>query len=111
MLRQKLLSRKFWVTVATFVVGVIAIFNPELAEQIDPLALAGVAGVVIAYVGGQSWIDKTAVDGQLKVARDEGLLQAQQYINSLQQQLAALQALSQPQAGTPEGFPQDMGEV
>ena len=102
MLKQKLTSRKFWVTVSTFVVGVVAIFQPELANEIDPIALAGLAGVVIAYLGGQSWIDKTQVDGQLKVARDEGLLQAQQYIQSLQTQLAALNALQTSQAGSPE---------
>ena len=102
MLRQKLLSRKFWVTVATFVVGAIAMFSPDVAAHLDPVALAGLAGVVIAYLTGQSWIDKTQIDGQLKVARDEGLLQAQQYIQSLQTQLAALNALSQPVAAVPE---------
>ncbi len=102
MLKQKLTSRKFWVTVATFVVGVIATFNPELAAEVDPIALAGLAGVVIAYLGGQSWIDKTQIVGQLQVARDVGLLQAQQYIQSLQTQLAALNALQTSQAGSPE---------
>ena len=95
MLKQKLLSRKFAVTVATFVVAVVATFNPEIADAIDPLALAGLAGVVIAYLGGQSWIDKTQIDGQLQVARDEGLLQAQAYIQQLQTQLAAMNALQQ----------------
>ncbi len=104
MLKQKLLSRKFWVTVAAFVVGVVAIFQPDIAAELDPTALASLAGIVIAYLGGQSWIDKTQIDGQLKVARDEGLLQAQQYIQSLQTQLAALNALQSvpSQAGTPE---------
>ena len=94
MLKSKLLSRKLWVTIATFVVAVVATFNPEIAEQIDPLALAGLAGVVIAYLGGQSWVDKTQIDGQLQVARDEGLLQAQAYIQTLQTQLAAMNALN-----------------
>ena len=101
MLRQKLMSRKLWVTVATFAVGGIATFNPELAESIDPLALAGLAGVVIAYLGGQSWVDKTQIDGQLQVARDEGLLQAQAYIQQLQTQLAAMNALQQSDTGSP----------
>ena len=95
MLKQKLLSRKFWVIVSTFVVSVVGLFNPELAADVDPLAIVGLAGVVIAYLGGQSWVDKTQVDGQLKVARDEGLLQAQAYIQSLQTQLAGLNALQQ----------------
>ncbi len=102
MLKQKLLSRKFWVTVATSVVAVVGVFNPEIAAEVDPLALAGLAGVIIAYLGGQSWIDKTQIDGQLKVARDEGLLQAQAYIQQLQTQLAAMNALQTSQAGTPE---------
>ena len=103
MLKQKLMSRKFWVTVSTFVVGVVGIFNPELAAEVDPLALAGLAGVVIAYLGGQSWIDKTQVDGQLQLARDEGLLQAQAYIQQLQTQLAAMNALQQSDVpGVPE---------
>ena len=101
MLKQKLLSRKFWVIVSTFVVSVVGIFNPELAADVDPLALAGLAGVAIAYLGGQSWIDKTQIDGQLQVARDEGLLQAQAYIQQLQTQLAAMNALQQSEVGSP----------
>ena len=103
MLKQKLLSRKFWVTVATFVVAVVGMFQPDIAAEIDPLALAGLAGVVIAYLTGQSWIDKTQIDGQLQVARDEGLLQAQQYIQQLQTQLAAMNAL---QAADVPGVPE-----
>jgi hypothetical protein len=104
-LKQKLLSRKFAVTVATFIVALVGVFNPEIAAGIDPLALAGLAGVVIAYLGGQSWIDKTVADGQLKVARDEGLLQAQAYIQQLQTQLAAMNALQQSEVG---GVPEEI---
>ncbi len=88
MLRQKLMSRKFWVVVATFVASAVAIFYPDVA--VNEEAIVGAAGVAIAYLFGQSWVDKTQVNGQLDLAKNEGLLQAQAYIKFLEAQVGEL---------------------
>lgn len=49
--------------------------------------LVGVAGVLIAYLVGQSWVDKTTVQAQGDIVKNESLLQAQQYIAFLENKL------------------------
>ena len=84
---EKLKSRKLWVTVGTLVsVFVAQAFDVE----IDPAAIVGLAGVIITYIFGQSWVDKNAttaaVTGELDLARAQLLAYARQ----LEAQLAEL---------------------
>jgi len=59
-LKKKLTSRKFFLTLATFAVAVVALFagSPELADRIAALIMAG--GSVITYVISESAIDAAA---------------------------------------------------
>lgn len=54
LIKQKLISRKFWVAI-TF--GVIAVFGDELGFEIDADQLRNIAYVVLVYLGGQSLVD------------------------------------------------------
>lgn len=58
--KKKLSSRKFWLTLATFGVAVVALFagSPELADRIAALIMAG--GSVITYVISESAVDAAA---------------------------------------------------
>ena len=84
-MKAKLSSRKFWVAVATFVSALAAIFF-DVELPVEPLV--GAAGVLIAYLVGQSWVDKTGVQAQGDIVKNETLLQAQQYIAYLENQVA-----------------------
>lgn len=72
--------------------AVLAIVTALTGEEIpiDPAALIGVAGVLMAYLFGQSWVDKEAVKGQAQVIGNESLIQAQTYIKYLESQLATV---------------------
>lgn len=54
---KKLTSRKFWVTVAGFVTGIILAFkgNAETAETVSGCIMAGAS--VIAYIFGEGLAD------------------------------------------------------
>jgi len=84
---ERLKSRKLWVTVGT-IVSVIA--AEGFGVNIDPQAIVGLAGIVIAYVAGQSWVDKNAttaaVTGEFDVARAQLLA----YARRLEAELAAI---------------------
>ena len=84
--KVKLASRKFWVAV---VPAVFAIVNAVFGWQVpvSPEVVVGLAGVLMAYLFGQSWVDKSAVEGQARVVGNEALLQAQAYIRFLESQL------------------------
>jgi len=84
--KQKLMSRKFAVVIATAVAALAKMFFPDV--DVDPAALAGVAGILMAYLVGQSWVDKTAVAGQAEIVKNESLIQAQAYIKYLEGQFA-----------------------
>lgn len=89
--KQKLASRKFWVAVVPAVLAIVTALTGE-EIPIEPEALIGVAGVLMAYLFGQSWVDKTAVQGQADIVKNESLLQAQAYIKYLENELAQLGA-------------------
>jgi len=84
--KQKIGSRKFVLAVATFVSALLVIF---LDVEIEPGVLVGAAAIISTYIGGQSWIDKSVVQGNADVMKNESLLQAQAYIKYLEAQLQA----------------------
>lgn len=84
-MKEKLLSRKFWVVVATFVAGLAKVlFDLDVDDQ----ALVGGVAIVIAYLGGQSWVDKAAASNAVDQAARNALAGAEAYARSLEDQLA-----------------------
>lgn len=83
--KAKLGSRKFWVAIATLVSSLAAVF---FDVEIPTEPLIGAAGILVAYLVGQSWVDKTVVQGQADIVKNESLLQAQQYVAYLENELA-----------------------
>lgn len=57
--KRKLTSRKFWVAVAGFVVGIIMAFNgsAEVAETVSGCIMSGAS--VIAYIIGEGLADSS----------------------------------------------------
>lgn len=57
--KKKLTSRKFWMAVAGFVVGLILAFNgsDETAQTVSGCLMSG--GAVIAYIMGEGLADST----------------------------------------------------
>lgn len=57
---QKLTSRKFWMAVAAFVVGVLALFGTEAntTQQISGVIMS--LGAVVAYIAGEGYVDGQA---------------------------------------------------
>lgn len=55
--RSKLTSRKFWLAVAGFVAGIIALLggNSDLTTQISGVILS--FGSVVAYIAGEGYVD------------------------------------------------------
>lgn len=55
--RRKLTSRKFWLAVAAFVVGIIVIFTGDavLADRISGVIMSGAS--VVAYLIAEGWAD------------------------------------------------------
>ena len=68
--KRKLTSRKFWVTVATFVGMFVVYFGgtEETATQITALIMAGAA--VIAYIVGEGLTDAANVSSAVEVVED-----------------------------------------
>lgn len=58
--KRKLSSRKFWAAVIGFVtaVGIVLGVDELTIEQITGLVTAG--GILIAYIFGESYVDKTS---------------------------------------------------
>lgn len=57
---QKLTSRKFWLAIAAFVVGVLALFgaDADTTQQVSGVILS--LGAVIAYIAGEGYVDGQA---------------------------------------------------
>lgn len=57
---QKLTSRKFWMAVAAFVVGVLALFGSDAntTQQISGVIMS--LGAVVAYIAGEGLVDASA---------------------------------------------------
>lgn len=60
-MKAKLTSRKFWLALAAFIVGVLALFgvNADLTQQISGVIIS--LGAVIAYIVGEGLVDTAAV--------------------------------------------------
>lgn len=54
---QKLTSRKFWMAVAAFVVGVLALLGADanVGQQVSGVFLS--LGAVVAYIAGEGYVD------------------------------------------------------
>lgn len=65
---QKLTSRKFWMAVAAFVVGVLALFNVDAntTQQISGVIMS--LGSVIAYIVGEGLVDSASAQAGLRTA-------------------------------------------
>mgnify|MGYP003296886989 CR=1 FL=1 len=62
--KRKLASRKFWAALAGFV-GAVAVFCGAGESVITEMtAIISAAGVLIAYILGESMIDSSATDGE-----------------------------------------------
>jgi len=51
---DKLVSRKFWITIAY---GTVALAGDELGLDVDPDTLKNITYGVMLYLGGQSFVD------------------------------------------------------
>lgn len=65
--KRKLTSRKFWVALAEFIVGLIIAFGgtQETAVQVTALIMSG--GAVIAYIIGEGLVDKAWNDSVITI--------------------------------------------
>lgn len=61
--KRKLTSRKFWMAVAGFIVGIIMAFNgsTEVAETVSGCIMSGAS--VIAYIIGEGLADSASGNG------------------------------------------------
>lgn len=64
---QKLTSRKFWLALAAFVVGVLALFGTDAntTQQISGVIMS--LGAVVAYIAGEGFVDAAAAAGENKI--------------------------------------------
>ena len=86
-MKEKLLSRKFWVVVATFVATTAKVlFDIEIDDQ----ALVGAAAIVVTYLGGQSFVDAKAASNAVSFASRNALEAAEAYARSLEAELASV---------------------
>lgn len=69
-IKQKLTSRKLWMSVAAFISGLIVAFDgsAEVAETVSGCIMAGAA--VVAYVLGEGLIDRAATGAVTKQGTD-----------------------------------------
>jgi hypothetical protein len=65
-MESKLRSRKFWMVVATFVAGVIAVFTET---DIDPQIVYGYIAALAAWLGIQGWTDKAEAASGISLER------------------------------------------
>lgn len=80
-------SRKFWLAVATFISALAALFF-DLNLPVEPMVAAG--AIISTYMIGQSWVDKSTVEGQAGIIGNETLIQAQAYIKYLEAEMEEL---------------------
>lgn len=84
-MKEKLLSRKFFVVVSAFIAGVaLVLFDLE----IDPEALIGFGAIVVTYLGGQSWVDKAQAANAIDQSVRNALSAAEAYARTLEDALA-----------------------
>lgn len=82
---EKLKSRKFWVAVIPLISAIVTEFT---GVEVSQDAYLGVAGVIMAYLVGQSWVDQKEIGESIKVAGDVAKRDAIAYARMLEQQLA-----------------------
>jgi serine acetyltransferase len=83
--KEKLLSRKFFVVVATFVAAALKVL---FDIEIDDSALVGAAAIVVTYLGGQSWVDKAKASNAVDFSVRNALAAAEAYARTLEDELA-----------------------
>lgn len=88
--KDKLASRKLWVTVGSVISLVLA---EEFGIDVAPEAIVGLAGIVLSYNFGQGWVDKTVAQEEIRVAGDVGRANAILYARSLEERLEAIGAV------------------
>lgn len=71
--KRKLTSRKFWMSLAGFVAGAVALFggSGELANKISGAILSGAA--VISYIIGEGMTDSAAVSSESSDSKGDKL--------------------------------------
>lgn len=60
-LKSKLSSRKFWALVSALTISVLALFNYPQESTVQITSLITALGAVVAYILGESAIDKEKV--------------------------------------------------
>lgn len=58
---KKLTSRKFWMALAAFIVGVLALFGTDANTTMQISGVIMALGSVIAYIVGEGLVDASAV--------------------------------------------------
>ena len=64
--KQKLSSRKFWLTVAGFITAVLAAFNVDDMTTNQIATIISALGAIVIYVIGESTIDAKRVQNESK---------------------------------------------
>jgi hypothetical protein len=88
-LLQRLTSRKFLISI---IAGLIITFGENFGIDLDPEQVAGLVGVVAAFVTGEAVIDKQRVSALVASEVEQFKVQANTYVASLQKKLESLQA-------------------
>ena len=88
-LLQRLTSRKFLVSI---IAGLIITFGENFGIDLDPEQVAGLVGVLAAFVTGEAVIDKQRVSALVASEVEQFKVQANTYVASLQKKLESLQA-------------------
>ena len=94
-LLQRLTSRKFLISI---IAGLIITFGENFGIDLDPEQVAGLVGVVAAFVTGEAVIDKQRVSALVASEVEQFKVQANTYVASLQKKLESLQAEEPPSA-------------
>ncbi len=85
--KEKMGSRKFWVTVAPIVTLIVFQFT---GYTIAPEAIIGLAGLAGFYVLGQGFVDAKTAEASINGATDVAKLQLMAAVQQLQTQLEAV---------------------
>ena len=88
-LLQRLTSRKFLISI---IAGLIITFGENFGIDLDPEQVAGLVGVVAAFISGEAVIDKQRVSALVASEVEQFKVQANTYVASLQKKLESLQA-------------------
>lgn len=89
---KKLTSRKFLIALVTFVAALLEALGIPALSNIDPAQLASIAGVLIAWIGGETYLDKERIKTDQQVALRTIQTEANAYIAKLQAELEAERA-------------------